>query len=207
MSQSGNWCLFLCFRQREEGRKRSKRHRKKLNVFLQRLERELQKERKQKEKFKKRYQRLLKKTLSPRSKVNHELRTLSKVVRKRLLFHTALTKDLSNRYHNAKGEKERQMIAKICAGGKIVQKYRLRKYAEMVFGFSKKRWKHSDKDPHTFTWKRTTRTADALKSCVRLFFERDDVSRLTTGRKQTKTKSKLKNQKRFLMDTMRNVHR
>ena len=99
------------------------------------------------------------------------------------------------------------MIAKICAGGKIVQKYRLRKYAEMVFGFSKKRWKHSDKDPHTFTRKRTTRTADALKSCVRLFFERDDVSRLTTGRKQTKTKSKLKNQKRFLMDTMRNVQR
>lgn len=42
---------------------------------------------------------------------------------------------------------------------------------------------------------------------MRLFFEQDDVSRLTTGRKETKTKSKLKKQKLFLMNTMRNVHR
>lgn len=118
---------------------------------MSRLERELQKERKEKEKFKKRYQRLKKKTLSPKSKFNRELHTLPKVVRRRIVFHTALTKDLSDRYHNANGEKEKQLIAKICAGGKIVQKYRLRKYAQAVLGFSKKRWKYSDKTPLTFT--------------------------------------------------------
>lgn len=37
--------------------------------------------------------------------------------------------------------------------------------------------------------------------------ERDDVSRLTTGKKQTKTRYKLKKQKRFLIDTMANAHR
>lgn len=174
---------------------------------MSRLEKELQKERKEKEKFKKRYQRLKKKTLSPKSKFNCELHTLPKVVRRRIVFHTALTKDLSDRYRNASGEKERQLIAKICAGGKIVQKYRLRKYAQAVLGFSKKRWKYSDKTPLTFTREGNTRTADAIKDCVRLFFERDDVSRLTTGRKQTKTKRKLKKQKRFLFDTMRNAHR
>lgn len=94
------------------------------------LEKQLQKERREKEKFKKRYQRLLKKTLSPLTKEHRQLQRCSKEVRKRLLFHTALTKDLSDRYRNAKGEKQRQMIAKICAGGKIVQKYRLRQYAE-----------------------------------------------------------------------------
>lgn len=63
--------------------------------------------------------------------------------------------------------------------GERVQKYRLRKYAETVFGFSKKRWKNSDKDPYyTFVQKRSSRTADALANCVVLFFQRDDVSHL-----------------------------
>ncbi|KAK0143486.1 hypothetical protein N1851_018398 [Merluccius polli] len=36
---------------------------------------------------------------------------------------------------------------------------------------------------------------------------RDDVSRITTGCKQTLTRCKVKKQKRFLMDTMKNIHR
>lgn len=200
---------FLClhFRQRQAGRKRTKQYSKNISVLLLRLNKDLQRERKEKEKFKKRYQRLLKKALSPKSKINRDLKTLPREVRRRIIFCTALTKDLSNRYHTATSEKERQLIANICAGGKILQKYRLRKYAETVFGFSKKRWKHSDNHPLRFTRKGNTRTVDAIKNCVRLFFERDDVSRLTTGKKQTKTKTKMKKQKRFLMDTIRNVHR
>lgn len=115
---------------------------------------------------------------------------MPKVIRKRLLFHTAFTKDLSDRYRKANGEKEKQLIAEICAGGRIIRKYRLRKYAEILLGFSKRRWKHTHKDPLTFNRKKNTRTADELKNCVKLFFERDDVSRLTTGRKQTRTKLK-----------------
>jgi len=38
-------------------------------------------------------------------------------------------------------------------------------------------------------------------------FNRDDVSRITTARKQTITRNKVKMQKRFLVDTMRNLHR
>ena len=168
-------CLCLFFRQSSAGRKRSKRHQKKVHSLLLRLEKNLQKERKEKEKFKKRYQRLLKKNLSPRSEINRQFQPLPKVIRKRLLFHTAFTKDLSDRYRKANGEKEKQLIAKICAGGRIVRKYRLRTYAETLLGFSKRRWKHTHKDPLTFNRKKTTRTADELKNCVKLFFERDDV--------------------------------
>ncbi|KAK0139481.1 hypothetical protein N1851_023799 [Merluccius polli] len=174
--------------QRRVGRKRSKQHQKKITSLLLRLEKELKRERKHKEKFKKRCQRLKKQQISPRSKINRELRSSPIVVRKRLLFHAALTNDLRARYQNATGEKERQLIAKICAGG-------LRKFAEAALGFSKKRWRMSGKEPLAFQRKGNARTGETIKTCVREYFERDDVSRLTTGKKQTKTKSKLKKQK------------
>lgn len=178
-----------------------------ITSLLLRLEKELKKERKQKEKFKKRCQRQKKRHKSPRSKINLELRSSPTVLRKRLLFHAALTNDRRARYQNATGEKERQMIEKICAGGKIIRKYRLRKYAEAALGFSKKRWRMSNKEPLAFQRKGNARIGETIKTSVRQYFERDDVSRLTTGKKQTKTKSKLKKQKQFLLDTLRNAHR
>ena len=38
------------------------------------------------------------------------------------------------------------------------------------------------------------------------FYVRDDVSRITAGKKETVTKSKVKEQKRFLLDSMKNLH-
>lgn len=69
----------------------------------------------------------------------------------------------------------------------------------------RQRWKNASKDPSRFTRKGNTRTTEGIKKCVRSFFERDNVSRITTGRKQTKTKHKMKKQKRFLGDTLQNV--
>lgn len=44
-------------------------------------------------------------------------------------------------------------------------------------------------------------------SSISAFYDRDDVSRVTTGRKQTITRNKVKKQKRFLVDTLLNLHR
>ena len=41
---------------------------------------------------------------------------------------------------------------------------------------------------------------------IHTFFIRDDNSRMTTGKKQTVTKNKLKEQKRLLLDTISNLH-
>lgn len=145
--------------------------------------------------------------MSPRSMLNHQLRGLPTAVRKRLLFQTALSKDLQARYQNASGEKERQVIANVCAGGKIIRKYRLRRYAEAALGFSRKRWRLPSKGPLAFRRQGNTRIGEKIKTCVQEYFERDDISRLTTGKSQTKTKQKTKKQKRFLVDTMQNMHR
>jgi len=44
------------------------------------------------------------------------------------------------------------------------------------------------------------------KDLIQDFFERDDNSRLTSGKKQTATKNKIKKQKRLLHDTVVNMH-
>lgn len=45
-----------------------------------------------------------------------------------------------------------------------------------------------------------------LKRKIHNFYLRDDVSRATAGKKDTKTYKKVKTQKRFLLDTMKNLH-
>lgn len=52
-----------------------------------------------------------------------------------------------------------------------------------------------------------SRTETEIKRKVKDFFLRDDVSRITTGRKQTITRLKNKMHKRLLTDTMKNLHR
>ena len=44
------------------------------------------------------------------------------------------------------------------------------------------------------------------RKTVELFFERDDVSRLTTGKKDTITRKKVKKQKRFLLESLGILH-
>ena len=50
------------------------------------------------------------------------------------------------------------------------------------------------------------RPAGSLKKRAKAFYLRDDVSRITTGTKQTLTRNKAKIQKRFLVDTLQNIH-
>lgn len=56
----------------------------------------------------------------------------------------------------------------------------------------------------TFERKHTNRHTNAFQRKVKSFFLGDDVSRITTGRKQTITVQEAKMKKRFLEDTMKN---
>jgi len=47
---------------------------------------------------------------------------------------------------------------------------------------------------------------DVTKGLIAAFFTRDDNSRITTGKKQTVTKNKIKEQKRLLLDSLTNLH-
>ena len=50
------------------------------------------------------------------------------------------------------------------------------------------------------------KAAQEKRRSVIEFYQRDDVSRLTTGKKETKSMKGIKQQKRFLLDTLKNSH-
>jgi hypothetical protein len=54
--------------------------------------------------------------------------------------------------------------------------------------------------------KRSDVVNEELKSRVEEFYVRDDNSRMTTGKKETVTRHKVRKQKRVLLDTMGNLH-
>lgn len=77
------------------------------------------------------------------------------------------------------------MIANVTTG-RIVQKYRLQRFAEDSLGFSSKPRKY--KENTSFERKKTNRFTDDFKNRVKTFYVRDDVSRITTGTKQSQRK-------------------
>ena len=66
-----------------------------------------------------------------------------------------------------------------------------------------KRWKHQIDD---YVRKKHNSTANKFCSIAEVFYFRDDVSKMTTGKKQTITSGKVKQQKRLLCDTLQNLH-
>ncbi len=190
---------MFCFRQHKEGKRISRRNRDTLHKEIEKLNKSLEKERKRADKYRKRYKRL-KKNDSPHSKIKvTKTGRVSSEIKKTLLFHEALIEDIKNKYFKARKEKEKRLIAKVTAG-KIVKKYRLQGFAENALGFSKKRRSVQSEDLCSTKRNPTNRFTAAFKSKVQTFFTRDDNSRITTGRKQTITRKKVKKQKRFLVD-------
>jgi len=101
------------------------------------------------------------------------------------------------RYKETKSERHKQMFAQIFCRG-VVRRCRLEKYAINVMGIRSRR---SVKVTNKEGFDGNTRerkcgaAAVAIKEAVQDFYERDDVSRCTTGKKETKTKGKVKKQK------------
>ncbi|XP_037836219.1 uncharacterized protein LOC119617787 [Kryptolebias marmoratus] len=113
-----------------------------------------------------------------------------------------LWKKLKTIYQNTK--RERQADACQSHHGEHHKKYKLQTLALKTFEFSQKRSKVQG-NITTFHWKaRNIKVAEREKLVA---FLRDDVSRLTTGKKETVTRKKQKKQKRLLLDTFKNLYR
>ncbi|KAL7857250.1 hypothetical protein SRHO_G00161490 [Serrasalmus rhombeus] len=196
-------------RQRRRGESMRRSAKKKLEIKIAELEAILAKERAKAQKYKKRYQRAKKEgasTTSPRTAVKALLgrQKVRSPVKKALLFHAALVEDIRSKYKKSKANKEKQLIAKVVTGN-IVKKYKLQSYARSAFGYSKKRAIHPP-DNLTYNGRRRSVHQMQLKNNITSFFLRDDVSRMTTGRKQTITLRKKKMQKRLLTDTRKKLY-
>ncbi len=140
---------------------------------------------------------MVKRTLQNRRVTPHVCKTPT--------FHSALVADIAQSYKTLRRERVKQMIARATCG-KLLKKYRLQSFAWSAIGFSKKRGKSfGNAELTTFQRKKTSRTAEN-KASIHTFFC-DNVSHMTTGRKQTITVRKKRMQKWLLTDTMKNLHR
>ena len=118
---------------------------------------------------------------TPRSKTRRLLRKSSSVYVKRALdFHHVLVSQVEKSYKQFKLKKSIKEILR----GKIMRKYRLTTHAFKQMRVPMKRGKTTRKGS----------LSSRLKGKVQCFFERDDNSRTTTGKKQTKTRQRVKKQ-------------
>lgn len=78
---------------------------------------------------------------------------------------------------------------------KLIKKYKYKTYCKKLIGCNFRR-----KAKETGLERKTTKS-------VRQFFLKDDVSRLTTGKRETVTLRKVKIQRRLLSDSLLNLHK
>jgi len=184
------------------------------------------------ERYKKRYQRLLKKLKkspkrspqqdTPRSRTRRLLRYMNVTdnIRRTLVFHNVIIDNLRERYAHCKSQNAKRVIRNVVMS-RTLRKCKLQMYGRELFGFSS-RVKFCAKpesvclktDPKPISSTEAACTDNEplpfrirLRREVKHFFVRDDVSRITAGKKETITKNKMKMQKRFLNDTLINLHR
>lgn len=195
------------YRQRIAARKQVKRRKSKLYREIQTLKEALKQQKRKTDKFRKRCERLQQDSQSPRSKTRHLLgRTpVSREVHKTLVFHHALVDNISKNYASTKHKKTRQVIAALVSG-RILKKYKFKKRIQETLAISRKQQSHSEISIHSNKLKYRS-LCYKLRNKVLTFLTRDENSRLTAGKSQTITRGKIKKQKRFLNDTMRNLHR
>ena len=100
-----------------------------------------------------------------------------------------------------KSAKQRQMIAKLTSS-LLLNKYRLQKHALKSIGMTVR-------TADTLPYSRMKHNSKAQKFTQRVtaFYLRDDNSKITPGKKDSITRFKQKMQKRFLLDTMSQLHK
>ncbi|KAL4720760.1 hypothetical protein ACJJTC_007605 [Scirpophaga incertulas] len=192
---------------REDIAARNRRHMRRRRAILYarivNLEKKVKNAVKLSEKYKKRYLRLKTKNAdpeSPKTKVNVLLKNVQvpDIVKKKLLFGEALSKDLKTSYDDLgkKHEKKKKYynILKL----KLLQKYKLLHEAKPFFKHdTSKRQK-----PRQICAKMLKVKDDVIK-----FLEKDENTRMCPGKRDyLKSKEGKKQQKRVLYDTLHNLH-
>jgi hypothetical protein len=208
------------------GIKKANTNRKRTYRLIIALKDKLAKERKLKEKYRKRLHRQksvqnasplampLSPTTSkstPRSKTKNLLAACGNVpsrVHKTLVFHHTLLDEINEGLEQP--DVPNRMISSKVVSGRVFKRYRMTKFAmDSGLKISKKRIHGNAGRSKDLIFDRKTRK-DALdaETLVKVhdFYNRDDNSRITTGKKQTATKNKQKMQKRLLSDTLINLH-
>lgn len=167
----------------KRGRNKVKRNRSKVYLENLKLKDKIENLKKKCDKYRKRCQRTeAQYKPTKNSKPNEEIK------------YKKLTNAIKERYTEIKKTQEKKLIKSIFDKVDVFRKDEMVKES---LGLSGKL--------RTNTKVRNTDTE--LKKTLRDFFVRDDISRATAGKKETVTRNKTKVQKRFLLDTMKNLYK
>ena len=139
--------------------------------------------------------------LTPNSKADSLIRELSSVsgrekVKRVLIQNTVLITSLANQYANATSNTERNILKRLC-NSELAHRYKVRTRLARCTGL---------RGRIRFACVKQVSKRSKIAKAIRLFFMQDDVSRASAGKKETKTWKKQKKQKRYLLDTMKNLH-
>jgi len=191
------------------GRKRVQRNRSALYRENCNLRQDVRKTQTLVERYKKRLQRLLKtkknvNSPSPRKLTKSIMKQGRPEIRRTLTFHNALVAQIKKKYKEAPSVNSKTAVTSAVTGS-VIRKYRLLTVLSSRTGICKRTVM---KVTCGIARKQNAR-AFPQGSCKKVqgFFEREDISRVCPGIKQTITRHGVKKQKRILTDSVKNLHR
>ena len=136
--------------------------------------------------------------ITPRKKAELQLNGSPKKLKKTLVFHNTLVAELKRKMQEARGSKEKNILSKIVAGN-ILKRYKMQKRSQDEIGvlrISKRREIR----------KRKYSIQNMEKKVIDFYLE--EVNSTTApGKKETITKNKVKKQKKYLTDSLKNIHK
>jgi len=194
----------------QRGRKRVKKSRAKAYRELFKLKIALKKEKLKSDMYRKRYERFQQSSPGTPRKQTKQALSGSKVnseVKKTLVFHHVLIQSLREKYKKTRSVKGKQLICKVVACTRLLEKYRFLSRMKNDIGISMRtvkniRDKSDNENLVKYHRKHSTSMLNA-KAAVKVFLERDDNSRITTSKQDTITREKVKQQR--LRDTLKNM--
>jgi hypothetical protein len=187
------------------GQKRRNQTRAKHSYQVSKLQRENDKLRRTVSQYRTKLHRLTKaerlKSDSPRSRLSREMArgTVSPAVRKRLLFGEALKADLKSAWNSIASTKRKREFKSMITF-RYVKKYKFMCSAKPFLPM-----KLSPSKKEVLGCKR--KVFEHIKETVRKFYEQDDVSMQAPGKKECKTKNKVKKQKRYVTHSLKFLYR
>lgn len=196
--------------QKESGKKRIHRDRSKTVQQNKMLEKENKQLRAKVEKYRKRCYRsaVLRRKINdmtPRKKVKMLMKSNDRVsVRKQLLLGAALESQLKASFDQIDSPREKkQFVNTVVGDGKVFKKCKITKELQRVFT---KRLTRGNANNYIKKRELNLLTVQ-IQDDVKKFLEEDENSRLAPGKKDCKTFKKVKKQKRYINDTMINLHK
>jgi hypothetical protein len=146
-----------------------------------------------------------KKDMTPSTKVKAVIASKNRqLVKRRLLFGAALESQLRSNFHSITSFKEKKSFAATVIGdGNVLKKCKVSKDLSEIFTtrLATRKTKNGLKQ------RSEKQIAAELKKSVQRFLQDDENSRQAPGKKDCITRKKLKKQKRYLNDTMKNLHK